>query len=71
MLTAAAAECRRRAATNRQSIKSRFTGRRRGEELAAARRQAEADLQATLAALRRDHGSLRGMRRRRLVLAMA
>jgi hypothetical protein len=65
MLDGAAAECRRRAAANRQSIKARFTGQRRRDELHAARRQAEADLQSTLAAIRLNYGALKGVRRRR------
>jgi hypothetical protein len=65
MLMAAADECRARAAADRRSIKARFTGRRRQDELEAARRRATAELQGTLAALRRDYSSLRGTRRRR------
>ena len=65
MLIAAAAECGRRAAANRQCIKTRFKGQRRSEELHAARRQAAAELQAAMKALMRDYGALRGTRRRR------
>lgn len=64
-LIAAADECRTRAAAERQSIKARFTGRRRRDELEAARRRAEQELRVTLAALRRDCGNLRGTKRGR------
>ena len=71
MLAAAVMDCRYRAAANRQSIKGRFTGQRLRDELLAARRKAEADLKATLSAIRRDYGGApRIIRRRRRVAAL-
>jgi hypothetical protein len=65
MLDSAAADCRRRAVANRESIKTRFQGRKLQDELAAARRLAATELAATLAVIRRDHAPLRGSCRRR------
>ena len=65
MLDSAAADCRRRAVSNRDSIKARFRGSRLQDELAAARRLAAVELAATLAMIRRDHAPLRGSCRRR------
>jgi hypothetical protein len=64
LLMAATDDCRARAAAERQSIKGRFTGRQRRDQLEAACRRAAAELQGTLAALRRDYGSRRGSLRR-------
>jgi hypothetical protein len=65
LLAAAAEACRRRAATHRDTLRTRLRGRELGDALAAARRQAEAELAATLAMIRRDHAPLRASRHRR------
>jgi hypothetical protein len=65
MLAAAAEACRRRAAVNRHNLRVRLRGRELGDALAAATRQAEAELAARLAMIRRDHAPLRASRHRR------
>jgi hypothetical protein len=65
MLAAAAQDSRRRAAATRHSIKSRFKGQSLRNELAAARRTAQADLAATRATVRRNFATMGASKRRR------
>jgi hypothetical protein len=65
MLGAAIEACQRRAAGIRAGLRSRYTGQRLRDELAAASSLARVELTATCATIRRDHGYARGSKRRR------